>query len=69
MLRARVLEEGCPARPCRTLVFFPLLVLPVPLQHFRVSLAVGNPWEEERSSGDRDVQPAPGSLLGWSAGG
>lgn len=35
-----------------TLVCFPLLVLCVHLQHFRLSLALGNPWEEESSWGN-----------------
>lgn len=57
-----------PGQTRLTLMCFPLLLPHVHLQHFRVSLATVSPWEKEGSSGDQDVQAAPGSLLGRSAG-
>lgn len=58
LLLSWMLEEGCPGRPCSPWCAF--LSPGVQLQHFGVSLPVGNPWEEEGSSQDQDVQPAPG---------
>lgn len=59
---------GMPGQILLSLMCFPLLLPHVPLQHFRVSLAMVSPWEEEGSLGDQDVQAAPGSLLGRSTG-
>lgn len=68
MLLPWMLEEGCLDRPfspsCAFLSCCPMFISSTSGCPWPRSV----PWEEEGSSGDQDVQAAPGSLLGRSAG-